>query len=280
MLQLGKTGNPQTQNTIPHHSKRSLISWRCTVLAIDCGKRLGDDFVFEIRSSNFASYKYLERFCCLKLWQHEQVPRTAAGTLLAHQPLGDQWQLPGGAAELTLFFDHQDRCKITRSFWEELSKRQQVRRWKSCKHQHTSTIFKMRMLFGVRPGVECNLLQGDLWGASCFGTCLTSGAWAQRHSRDSRGPKKEGVLVSSCFLAVLTCWHQNLRISHFYPYHVSLKRSKKPIYTCHVWFYVRERTLLFVACDIRQKLQGWCKAACESKSTFPAASSSCFFDVF
>ena len=60
-------------------------------------------------------------------------------------------------------------------------------------------------------------------------------------------------------------------LENFCPYRVSLKCSRKPIYyTCHVQFSTQERTLLLVACDIRQKLQGCC-AACESKSTFPAA---------
>ena len=121
-LQLGKTGKtPNTKHQpLPFHKKFDVLVVHC-FSCWSCGKPLGDDFVFEICSSNFASYKILQilypkRFCCLKLWQHEEVPRTAAGALLAHQPLGDQWQLPGGATELTQFFDHQDLCKITRRY--------------------------------------------------------------------------------------------------------------------------------------------------------------------
>lgn len=164
------------------------------------------------------------------------------GRLLARCLPTSRWEINGSCQEVLRswrwFFDHQDRCKITRSFWEELSKRQQVRGWKSCKHQHTSTIFKMRVLLGARPGVECNLLQGDLWGASGFGTCLTSGAWAQRHSRDSRGPKKEGAQGQRlerlfgfpelpqnnskhlkdtylCHLVSWLCWHVDARTWEF-----------------------------------------------------------------
>lgn len=108
-------------------------------------------------------------------------------------------------------------------------------------------------------------------GCSDFRNCLKTIQNNSKHLKDT---------YFTCVILFPGCVDMlTPELENFYPYHVSLKRSKKPIYTCHVWFYARERTLLLVACDIRQKLQEWCKAACESKSTFPAASS-CFFNVF
>ena len=295
-----KQGNPQTIPNTKHHSTRSLISWRCTVLAVDCVESLWVMILFLRSVLPILLLTNILRGSVA--WSFGNTSRYR-GRLLARCLPTSRWEINGSCQEVLQswrwFFDHQDRCKITRSFWEELSKRQQVRRWKSCKHQHTSTIFKMRMLFGARPGVECNLLQGDLWGASCFGTCLTSGAWAQRHSRDSRGPKKDGAQGQRlerlfgfpelpqnnskhlkdtylCHLVSWLCWHVDARTWEF----VSVSCLVEAVKEVHLYMsclILCPRTHLVVGCLWHQtEAPGMVQGSLWKQINIP----SCFFMLF
>ena len=100
-----KQGNPQTIPNTKHHSTRSLMSWWCVVLAVDCVESVWVMILFLRSVLPILLLGHILRGSVA--WSFGNTSRyrgRAAGALLAHQPLGDQWQLPGGATELTLFF--------------------------------------------------------------------------------------------------------------------------------------------------------------------------------
>lgn len=190
------------------------MSWWCIVLAVDCVESLWVMILFLRSVLPILLLTNILRGSVA--WSFGNTSRYR-GRLLARCLPTSRWEINGSCQEVLQswrwFFDHQDRCKITSSVWEELSKRQQVRRWKSCKHQHTSTISSKCECFLVRvrasSAICCKVTCGEppvLAHASLLEPepNVTAGT--------AGGLRKKGYL---CHLVSWLCWHVDTRTWEF-----------------------------------------------------------------